>query len=200
MRTLVLGGARSGKSAWAESLLGGRGGDAATPTVHYVATARPWPGADGFDADFAARIAVHRSRRPAHWRTVDDGDAADTLRDLAAASPAPPVLVDDVGTWLTHQLDDAGLWDAPRDSVAGRCDRLVGAVSAWPCGRGAGQLVVVTPEVGMSVIPEHRSGRLFRDELGALNARLAEVCDRVVLVVAGLPLTLKGPGAAPGGR
>ena len=135
MRTLVLGGARSGKSAWAESLLGGRIGGAAAPPVHYVATARPWPGADGFDADFAARIAGHRSRRPAHWRTVDDADAVDTLRDLAAASPAPPVLVDDIGTWLTHQLDDAGLWDAPRGSVAGRCDRLVGAVSAWPCGR-----------------------------------------------------------------
>ncbi|WP_448852337.1 bifunctional adenosylcobinamide kinase/adenosylcobinamide-phosphate guanylyltransferase [Corynebacterium sp. 335C] len=196
MRVLVLGGARSGKSAWAESLLGGGAGGGAP--VHYVATARPWPGADGFDADFEARIAVHRSRRPACWRTVDDADAADALAELGARSPAPPTLVDDAGTWLTHQLDDGGLWDAPRGSVAARCDALAAAVAAWPSGGSHGDLVVVTPEVGLSVIPEHRSGRLFRDELGTLNARLAEVCDRVVLVVAGLPLTLKEPGAASG--
>lgn len=196
MRTLVLGGARSGKSAWAEALLDdGSGGP-----VHYVATARPWPGAGGFDADFAERIAGHRARRPATWRTVDDVDAAEAIAGLGRRNPAPPVLVDDIGTWLTHILNAGELWDAPRGCTGARADELVAAVAGWPTGGGAGDLVLVTPEVGLSVIPDHRSGRLFRDELGVLNGRLAQVCDRVTLVVAGLPLELKAPGEAPGPR
>lgn len=235
MRTLVLGGARSGKSAWAESLFDAHvsPGAAHVPVpVDYVATARPWPGGDGFDPDFSARIAGHRKRRPAHWRTVDDVDAVEALRRPSA----PFVLLDDVGTWLTNVFDRENLWDSPRGSAAPWTDELVAAVRGWggpgsgardlrspaaedsaavnpaavnpaavnPAavnpsvgGDGAGvakqesHLVIVTPEVGMGVIPEHRSGRLFRDEIGALNGRLAEVCDRVVLVVAGLPLTLK---------
>lgn len=195
----MLGGARSGKSAWAESLFDAAG-DAATP-VDYVATARPWPGSDGFDPDFAARIDEHRRRRPAHWRTVDDVDPVAAVR----APSSPLVLFDDVGTWLTGVFDRERLWEAPRGSVAPWADELVAAVAAWDGvakqhdrgGDGDGDggvephLVLVTPEVGMGVIPEHRSGRLFRDEIGRLNARLAEACDRVVLVVAGLPTTLK---------
>lgn len=191
MRTLVLGGARSGKSAWAERLVSGDRG------VDYVATARPFPGADGFDADFAARIAEHRLRRPASWRTVDDVDAVTALR---RPSPGHHVLLDDVGTWLTGVIDREGLWDSPRGSVHRWCDELVRAVEEWPVGKhghagdgGAPHLVIVTPEVGMGVIPEHRSGRLFRDEIGLLNGRLAEVCDRVVLIVAGCPVPVKGP-------
>ena len=198
MRILVLGGARSGKSAWAERLLAGDRG------VDYVATARPFPGADGFDADFGARIAEHRLGRPASWRTVDDVDAVTALR---RPSPGNHVLLDDVGTWLTGVIDREGLWDSPRGSVHPWCDELVAAVREWPA-RDVGDagatdaagdaddahLVVVTPEVGMGVIPEHRSGRLFRDEIGLLNGRLAEVCDRVVLVVAGCPVAVKGPG------
>lgn len=203
MRTLVLGGARSGKSAWAEALLGHRSGDASdrppaadgatSAPVDYVATARPFPGEDGFDPDFTARIAEHKRRRPASWRTVDDVDAATAIR---RPSPGASVLVDDVGTWLTGVLDERGLWDSPRGSARPWCDELVDAVRAWPVGKhGDGpHLVLVTPEVGMGVIPEHRSGRLFRDEIGLLNGRLAEACDRVVLVAAGLPLALKGPG------
>ncbi len=241
MRTLVLGGARSGKSAWAESLFDGHrpSGSQGDPiAVDYVATARPWPGADGFDADFAARIAGHRDRRPAHWRTVDDVDAVEALRRPLS----PHVLLDDVGTWLTGVFDREGLWDLPRGSVAPWTDELVAAVRDWPgagpatgtsarsstapfagfstgsstspsAGSGDGSpavadvpgesgetrdvvkrephLVMVTPEVGMGVIPEHRSGRLFRDEIGLLNGRLAEVCDQVVFVVAGMPLRLK---------
>lgn len=215
VRTLVLGGARSGKSAWAESLFDADvagGSPSGRVPVDYVATARPWPGADGFDPDFSARIAVHRERRPAHWRTVDDVDAVEALRRPSA----PFVLVDDVGTWLTNVFDREHLWDSPRGSAARWTDELVAAVRDWG-GPGIGDcelhsptaagpaadgeeagvvkhephLVIVTPEVGMGVIPEHRSGRLFRDEIGALNGRLADVCDRVVLVVAGLPLTLK---------
>ena len=237
MRTLVLGGARSGKSAWAESLFDGHrpsGSPQDSVAVDYVATARPWPGADDFDADFAARIAGHRERRPAHWRTVEDVDAVEALRRPLS----PHVLLDDVGTWLTGVFDREDLWDSPRGSVAPWTDELVAAVRDWP---GAGpatgtsaapfagfstgsstspsgrsgddspavadvpgesgetrdvvkrepHLVMVTPEVGMGVIPERRSGRLFRDEIGLLNGRLAEVCDQVVLVVAGMPLRLK---------
>ncbi len=236
MRTLVLGGARSGKSAWAESLFDANvdpGSPSGRGAVDYVATARPWPGADGFDADFSARIDGHRRRRPGHWRTVDDVDAVEALRrPIGPEGSAPLVLLDDVGTWLTGVFDREGLWDAPRGSVAPWTDEFVAAVRDWGAGpsgipgsdQGAdfrdsgvaatetgtpphrdGQasdeaagvvkqkphLVIVTPEVGMGVIPEHRSGRLFRDEIGELNGRLAEVCERVVLVVAGVPLTLK---------
>ncbi|WP_295628400.1 bifunctional adenosylcobinamide kinase/adenosylcobinamide-phosphate guanylyltransferase [uncultured Corynebacterium sp.] len=195
-RTLVLGGARSGKSAWAESLFDASvaSGATADPSpVDYVATARPAPGAEGFDRDFAVRIAAHRERRPDHWRTVDDVDAVDALRRPGAAN----VLLDDVGTWLTGVFDRQGLWDAPRGSVAPWTDDFVAAVRDWPgpdhatTTDASPHLVVVTPEVGMGVIPEHRSGRLFRDEIGLLNGKLAEVCDRVVLVVAGVALPLK---------
>lgn len=216
MRTLVLGGARSGKSGWAESLIDAHAPSADRP-VDYIATARPWGGDGGFDEDFSARIGVHRRRRPGHWRTVDDVDAVDALQAALRSEPGqesesgqepesgpggragrvPHVLLDDVGTWLTHVIDREGLWDSPRGSVAPWADGLVDAVSAWPAaatlggGVDAAQLVIVTPEVGMGVIPEHRSGRLFRDEIGLLNGRLAEVCDRVVFVAAGLPMTLK---------
>ncbi|WP_233195643.1 bifunctional adenosylcobinamide kinase/adenosylcobinamide-phosphate guanylyltransferase [Corynebacterium sp. 13CS0277] len=175
-RTLILGGARSGKSAHAEALL--HGADAVT----YVATARPWPG----DEDFAHRINEHQRRRPASWVTVDDVDAVDALRDPAVRRTA--VLVDDVGTWLTHALDEAGAWELPRGTLRPRMEALVDAVAAWP---GTQPLVLVTPEVGLSVIPEHRSARLFRDELGWLNAALAAHCEQVRLIVAGLTLDLK---------
>ncbi len=98
------------------------------------------------------------------------------------------MLVDDLGTWLTAELDAAQAWDAPRGTIAGRCTRLVQAIAT-----SAARLVLVSPEVGMGVIPATTSGRLFRDEIGALNAALAAECDEVLLVVAGIPLKLKGP-------
>jgi adenosylcobinamide kinase/adenosylcobinamide-phosphate guanylyltransferase len=178
-RTLVLGGARSGKSAHAEGLLSG---DA---EALYVATARRHPD----DADWDERIAAHVARRPAAWRTVETPDPASLpplLRRCTAADP--PVLVDDVATWLTSVLDDAGAWEdrtalAP---VRDRCAELADAVAACPC-----RLVLVSAEVGLGVVPATRSGRLFRDELGALNATLAQACDGVVLLIAGVPLRLR---------
>lgn len=169
-RTLVLGGARSGKSAFAESLVDG--------PVRYLATAIPDPA----DTDFAARIAAHRARRPAGWTVVDGADPARLLRD---AHPGP-TLIDDMGTWLTARLDAHAAWDAPRGTITAETDALVDAVARY-----AGRLVVVTPEVGLGVIPATRSGRLFRDEIGTLNQRLAQVCDAAFLIVAGLPLHLK---------
>lgn len=165
--TLVLGGIRSGKSEFAESLLC----DVAT---RYLATARPSPD----DDDFAARIAGHAARRPSQW-TVSETDAVEALRTGGAT------LLDDVGGWLVAQIDKAGAWESPRGTVD--TAPLVDAVATF-----ADRLVLVTSEVGLGLVPTTTSGRLFCDEMGALNQRLASVCDEVVLIVAGLPLRLKG--------
>ncbi|GAB3204593.1 hypothetical protein GCM10027262_06410 [Nocardia tengchongensis] len=169
MRTLVLGGARSGKSAYAEQLV-------ASEAVRYVATAV----ADPADADFAERIAAHRARRPADW-TVVEGDPV-----AALAEPAPATLIDDLGTWLTGRIDARAAWESPRGIVGPDVDALVTAVAGY-----AQRLIIVSPEVGFGVIPATASGRLFRDELGTLNQRLADVCDEVFLVVAGQPVRVK---------
>ncbi|MFJ9366414.1 nicotinate-nucleotide--dimethylbenzimidazole phosphoribosyltransferase [Nocardia sp. NPDC101769] len=174
LRTLVLGGARSGKSAYAEQLV-------ASEAVRYVATAV----ADPADADFAERIAAHRARRPANW-TIVEGDAVAALADAT-----PVTLVDDLGTWLTARLDARAAWESPRGIVAPDIDALVSAVAGY-----RQRLIIVSPEVGLGVIPATASGRLFRDEIGALNQRLAEVCDEVFLVVAGQPLRIKPDVAA----
>lgn len=145
--------------------------------VRYVATARRLEG----DADWDARIDAHRARRPAGWSTLEGVDLAAELLE-----PGPPLLVDDLATWLTAELDDAGAWDGPPGAVDARVARLVAAVAACPA-----PLVLVSAEVGLGVVPPTRAGRLFRDELGALNAALAAVCDEVLLLVAGLPLRLK---------
>jgi len=174
VRTLVLGGARSGKSAHGEALL-------ATGPVRYVATATR----NLTDADWTARIDAHRARRPRDWQTLESPDLVGLL---GAPSDGVPLLVDDLGTWLTAELDAAQAWEQPRGSIAPRCSALVRAVAA-----STARLVLVSPEVGMGIIPASPSGRLFRDEIGALNAAIATECDEVYLVVAGIPLTLKGP-------
>ncbi|WP_060711615.1 bifunctional adenosylcobinamide kinase/adenosylcobinamide-phosphate guanylyltransferase [Pseudonocardia sp. HH130629-09] len=182
LRTLVLGGTRSGKSRHAEVLLEGLPGDAA---VRYLATGRRIPG----DTDWDARIAAHAARRPAHWTTEE---VVGTELATALARPGP-VLVDDLATWLTGVLDDAGAWAAPvvPAGVDAAVDGLVAAVAAAP-----GPLVLVSAETGLGVVPDTRAGRLFRDRLGELNAALARVCDDVVLVVAGRALALPPGGTA----
>jgi adenosyl cobinamide kinase/adenosyl cobinamide phosphate guanylyltransferase len=169
-RTLVLGGTRSGKSRYAEDLL-----PAANP-VRYLATGRRR--AD--DAEWTARLAAHRARRPAGWITVEEPDVA-----AIVAAGGGPVLVDDLATWLTNVLDDAAAWAGPFD-VTAPVGALLEAVRTAP-----GDVVLVSAEVGLGVVPGTRAGRLFRDELGALNAALAAVCDEVLLLVAGLPVRLK---------
>jgi adenosylcobinamide kinase / adenosylcobinamide-phosphate guanylyltransferase len=171
-RTLVLGGARSGKSAHAERLL------AAEPEVTYVATAPERPG----DAEWAARVRAHADRRPAAWRTVETGDVAGCLRAATA-----PVLVDDLGLWLTRVLDDAGGWEGP---VPAAVDAAVDELAAaWRDVRA--RAVLVAPVVGSGVVPATPSGRRFRDLLGTVTARLAAASDDVVEVVAGLPRSLR---------
>lgn len=173
MRVLVTGGVRSGKSHHAEGLL------AAESAVTYVA---PGPVLD--DADWQARIAAHRARRPASWRTEETGDLAAALRLHG------PVLVDCLGTWLTRLVDDAGLWEAPADEVAAYVDERIADVVAALDTTPHRTAVLVTNEVGLGVVPEHRSGRLFRDLLGTVNQRVAAACDEVHLVVAGRVLKL----------
>ena len=173
---MVLGGTRSGKSGYAEGLLPADG------PVTYAATARPRVD----DPEWDARIAAHRARRPPGWRTLEDPDLPALLRTSAPDGPA--LLVDDLATWLTGVLDDAGAWSepGPGPEVAARLTELVDAVAA-----ARGRVVLVSAEVGLGVVPATRAGRVFRDGLGALNARLAAVCDEVLLLVAGLPLRLK---------
>ncbi|MBU9765582.1 bifunctional adenosylcobinamide kinase/adenosylcobinamide-phosphate guanylyltransferase [Mycobacterium sp. TNTM28] len=174
MRTLVLGGIRSGKSQWAETTIARVAG--ATAPVRYLATG---PAADG-DAAWARRVDAHRTRRPAHWRTVETRDVAAALRD----DPGTAALVDDIGGWLTATMDHLGAWAGAE--VGGEVDTLVQAVAGF-----AAPLALISPEVGLTVVPATEAGRRFADELGTVNQRLAAVCERVVLVVAGQPVTVK---------
>jgi adenosylcobinamide kinase/adenosylcobinamide-phosphate guanylyltransferase len=169
----VLGGTRSGKSRHAEDLLPADG------RVRYVATARRRTD----DPEWSARIDLHRARRPPSWTTLEDVDVPAVVR-----AGGGPLLVDDLATWLTGVLDDGGAWEAPAvpAAVGAAVEELVAAVAAAP-----DRVVLVSAEVGLGVVPETRAGRIFRDELGALNAALAAVCDEVLLLVAGLPLRLK---------
>jgi adenosylcobinamide kinase/adenosylcobinamide-phosphate guanylyltransferase len=178
-RTLVLGGARSGKSAEAERRL------AAFPDVLYVATG----GTREDDADWADRVAAHRERRPGGWRTEETRD----LLPLLAAADGPPLLVDCLALWLTHVMDTADAWDdtAWRHGAAAKVRAEVDALgSAWRSTRRT--VVAVSNEVGSGVVPATASGRRFRDELGRLNAMVAGESEYVILVVAGLPVALRG--------
>jgi adenosylcobinamide kinase/adenosylcobinamide-phosphate guanylyltransferase len=175
MKVLVTGGVRSGKSRHAEWLLRDRA------AVTYVA---PGPTtSEDPDPDWATRLAAHRARRPATWTTVESRDLPTAL-----ASAPDAVLVDCLGTWLTGVLDEQGLWEAPVEVVTDAVRDLLDATAAVLTDRD--DVVLVTNEVGLGVVPAHRSGRLFRDLLGTVNADLAAVCDEVHLVVAGRVLRL----------
>lgn len=150
----------------------------------YVATAR---GVDpAADPEWAERVARHRDRRPAGWRTAEDSSSGDLPDLLGAHTGSDPVLVDDLATWVTGLLDDVG-WERDAPSVERARTALVAAVEAFD----AAPLVLVSAEVGLGVVPSTSAGRRFRDELGALNQALAAVCDEVWLLVAGLPLRLR---------
>lgn len=177
MRTLVLGGIRSGKSRWAEEAIA-----TSLPPgqpVRYLAPALTGPA----DAAWAGRVAQHRHRRPAHWSTVETDDVPAQLRQ----SPGIPALVDDLGGWLTGTLDRNNAWDG--GSVTAPVDEMLAAVTAF-----GSTLMLVSPEVGLTVVPATASGRRFADELGSLNQRIAALCDRVVLVVAGQAVQIKPSG------
>ncbi|GGJ84798.1 hypothetical protein GCM10010123_13050 [Pilimelia anulata] len=174
---LVLGGIRSGKSAYAERLVAG------APRVRYVATAAA-PADD--DPQWRARIAAHRQRRPESWHTEEPGDPA-ALADLLTGAAADEVLlVDDLGNWVAALLADAGADPAAAGAA------LAKAVAACPA-----RVVLVSPEVGLTLVADNPLGRAFTDALGALNQAVADACDSVALVVAGQATPLKSGGAAP---
>ncbi len=186
MKELIIGGARSGKSALAESRAA-----ASAHRVLYVATATPG------DPEMAARIVHHRARRPADWHCVEEPlRLADTLRELAI--PTTCIVVDCLTLWLSN-LFFAG--QAAQQAESGRLidctllreqvDALLATLPGLP-----GQLVLVSNEVGCGIVPMHPVSRLFADEQGRLNQRVAACCDQVTLVAAGLPLTLKSPRTA----
>jgi len=174
MKVLVTGGVRSGKSFHAESLL------LAEPGVTYLA---PGPTTDD-DPDWAARIEAHQERRPGHWETLETGDLATAISEGEGA-----IIIDCLGTWLTAQIDELDGWDTVREDwervLLGRLDEAVDALA-----RTRRTVVLVTNEVGMGIIPERRSGRIFGDLLGIVNQRFAAECDEVQLVVAGRAITL----------
>ena len=173
-RTVVLGAAASGKSRVAELLL------AALPEVVYVATG---PQPQAADAAWAARVAEHRRRRPAWWRTVEGGDLVALL-----TRPGPPLLVDSLGTWLTGAMTDVGCWD-DRPGWPERLQQRVDAlVAAWR--QSARPVVAVVEEVGWGVVPATVSGGHFRDTLGRLSRQVGDRSERVLLVVAGRPVDL----------
>jgi adenosylcobinamide kinase / adenosylcobinamide-phosphate guanylyltransferase len=163
---LVLGGARSGKSRHAEALV-----TALPPPWLYIATGEPR------DNEMAARIAEHRARRGAQWQTVE------APRDLAAALAAAPagaaVLVDCLTLWLSNVM----LAGSDVDAELARLERTLVERS--------GYTVLVANEVGLGIVPDNALARRFRDSAGRLNQRLAAAADRVVLLVAGIPMKIK---------
>lgn len=165
--SFVIGGARSGKSRYAEALLAGT-----PPPWIYVATA------EALDGEMRERIEHHRARRDARWQTVDAPlDLSDVIRQHDGRGQ--PILVDCLTLWLSNcllaglDLEEAG-------------DRLVSALEM-----ASGPLVVVSNEVGLGIVPDTPLGRRFRDAQGRLNQRVAAIADRVVMMVAGLPLIVK---------
>lgn len=164
--TLVLGGARSGKSRHAEALI-----EALPPPWTYVATAQ------AYDEEMQARIAEHRARRPESWLTVDAPLALPEA--IRRVPPGQPILVDCLTLWLTNLIL------AERDVTAASAD-LIAA-----CAVSSGPVVLVSNEVGLGIVPDNALARRFRDEAGRLHQQLAARADRVIFMVAGLPMQVK---------
>ena len=171
MQQLILGGARSGKSRLAEQLAHACGLE-----VMYIATSQP------LDGEMNSRVALHRARRPDAWGLIEEPiELARVLTESAA--PGVCLLVDCLTLWLTNLLM---LDDAPR--LAGERDALLDCLARLP-----GEIIFVSNETGMGVVPLGELTRRYVDEAGGLHQALAQRCQRVVLTVAGLPMTLKGP-------
>jgi adenosylcobinamide kinase/adenosylcobinamide-phosphate guanylyltransferase len=164
--TLVLGGARSGKSAEAERLV-----TALPAPWTYIATAQ------AFDAEMEERIALHRTRRGKGWRTLEA--PLDLARALSGSPSGQPVLVDCLTLWLTNHM-------LAGHDLEAECARLETILAA-----PTGPWFVVSNEVGLGIVPENALARRFRDAAGRLNQRVAALADHVILMVAGLPMKVK---------
>jgi adenosylcobinamide kinase / adenosylcobinamide-phosphate guanylyltransferase len=180
-RTLILGGARSGKSVAAERLL------SAEPGVLYVATG----GDDSGDAEWAARVAKHRARRPSSWGLAETIDLVPLLE-----SPGPPLLIDCLTLWLSRTMDDVDVWSElsssgsePTTAMGELEDRIAGLGAAWSA--TPRRVVAVSNDVGSGIIPADPGTRLFRDLMGRLNTTISLASDQVLWTIAGrtLPLT-----------
>ena len=180
--TLVLGGARSGKSAYAERLAAESGKE-----VVYLATSRPG------DTEMAARIAHHRERRPAHWQTVEEELALATILRMHCAS-GRLVLVDCLTLWLSNLMFcDGREWpEVGEVALPERFHQERAALLELLDAGVEGDLVFVSNEVGMGIVPWGAVSRCFADEAGRLNQAVAARAGRAVFVAAGLPLVLKG--------
>jgi len=166
--TLVLGGARSGKSTYAERLIEAAGGGV------YLATAQ------ALDGEMQDRIRLHRVRRGEMWRTVEEPIDLGGALKTAAATDAGAILVDCLTLWLSN------LMAASRD-IESETDALISMLPEIET-----PVVMVSNEVGLGIVPDNALARAFRDEAGRMNQRLAEVADRVIFIAAGLPLIMKG--------
>lgn len=173
--TLILGGARSGKSAHAQQLAAERGRD-----VLYVATA------EAGDAEMAARIAAHRAERPAHWRTLEAtrqvGAALHGVHAEVVLIDCLTLLANNVIVPLPEPVTEA----AATEALAAEVDGLLAAQRA-----GDAEWIVISNEVGLGLVPPYPLGRVYRDALGRANQRLAQAADEVLFMVAGLPLHVK---------
>ncbi|MDO5629541.1 MAG: bifunctional adenosylcobinamide kinase/adenosylcobinamide-phosphate guanylyltransferase [Mobilicoccus sp.] len=169
MLTFVVGGVRSGKSALAEALLADR-------PARYVA---PGPSPDpARDPEWSERVRLHQERRPLTWTTIETGDVAGEV-----TRPGPALLVDCLGTWLTRVVDDAEAWEdraRARSVIEAASAELLAALR-----ERTSDVVVVSNEVGLGVVPASPGGRFFRDEMGRLNAAVADLADEVLFVLAG---------------
>jgi adenosylcobinamide kinase / adenosylcobinamide-phosphate guanylyltransferase len=175
--TLVLGGVRSGKSRWAQELAG------TATRVAYVATAQP------LDSEMVEKIRRHREERPSHWQTFEE--PLELGRVVAEHAAAFDMMLVDCLTIFVANLQ--GTANADPVCMARRIEDFLEALRTRPS-----SVVLVSNEVGSGVVPSYPAGRRFRDALGELNQRVAAIADNVVLLVAGLPLALKGSiGARP---
>ena len=189
--TLILGGARSGKSSYAEALAAqqaaGPGGEGAG--VIYVATA------EAFDDEMAARIASHRAQRPPHWRTLEaprhPGAAVTAWLRQEGETGRPAAILLDCLTLLANNvllaLPEGAGEDAATAALGAEVDELLAAYAA-----SSAHWIVVSNEVGLGIVPAYPLGRLYRDALGRANQRLAAAADRVVFMVAGIPMKVSG--------
>jgi len=178
--TLILGGARSGKSTYAEQLAAQHEG-----SVLYVATAQAW------DEDMANRIATHRAQRPAHWRTLEA--PVEVGKAILGAPPADVILIDCLTLLASNVIapldtsDQAVADQALNAEIDALCEVFIKVTST----HRTAHWIIVSNEVGLGIVHAYPLGRIYRDALGRVNQRLATLADQVLFMVAGLPLTVK---------